>query len=104
MKKQTKRRFSRPLVWLAGLIVSSALAVGVVSGWSRWSSHKPDHEHYITRAVQRADLFPIRLASGRVESGKRTVIECRLENIAVGVRGQRLTASGASTLLSVIPE
>ena len=104
MKKQIKRRLSRPLVWLGGLIVLSALAVGVVLGWARWYSHPPLREHYITRAVQRADLFPIRLASGRVESGKRTVIECQLENIAVGVRGQRLTASGASVLLSVIPE
>ena len=43
-------------------------------------------------------------ASGRVESSKRTVIECELENIAVGVRGQRLAAGGASVLLSVIPE
>jgi HlyD family secretion protein len=43
-------------------------------------------------------------ASGRVESAKRTVIECALENITVGVRGQRLAADGASVLLSVIPE
>ena len=44
------------------------------------------------------------MASGRVESSKRTVIECDLENVAVGVRGQRLDAGGASVLLSVIPE
>jgi len=43
-------------------------------------------------------------ASGRVESSKRTVIECQLENIAVGVRGQTLAAGGASVLLSVIPD
>ena len=61
-------------------------------------------ERYDTTSVRRADLFPIRTASGRVESGKRTIIECQLENIAVGVRGQRLTAAGASVLLSVIPE
>jgi HlyD family secretion protein len=44
------------------------------------------------------------MATGRVESAKRTIIECELENIAVGVRGQRLAAGGASVLLSVIPE
>jgi HlyD family secretion protein len=50
------------------------------------------------------DLFPTTRASGRVESARRTIIECRLENITVGIRGQRVAASGASTLLSVIPE
>ncbi len=59
---------------------------------------------YFTTGVRRADLFPTLMASGRVESSKRTVIECDLENVAVGVRGQRLTSGGASILLSVIPE
>ena len=48
--------------------------------------------------------LPTLKASGRVESVKRTVIECDLENVAVGVRGQRLTSGGAAILLSVIPE
>ncbi len=39
-----------------------------------------------------------------MESTKRTIIECDLENVAVGVRGQRLAAGGAAVLLSVIPE
>jgi HlyD family secretion protein len=104
MYKQKTRRLAHPRVWLAGLFVLSALATGIYFGWARWYHRGPLHEQYVTRAVHRADLFPIRLASGRVESGKRTIIECRLENIAVGVRGQRLTANGASVLLSVIPE
>ena len=54
--------------------------------------------------MRRADLFPTQIASGRLESGKRTIIECKLENVAVGIRGQRLTAGGASVLLSVIPQ
>ncbi len=61
-------------------------------------------ERYLTTGVRRADLFPTVTASGRVESSKRTVIECELENIAIGVRGQRLASGGASILLSVIPE
>ena len=59
---------------------------------------------YLMSEVRRADLFPTLKASGRVESVKRTVIECDLENVAVGVRGQRLTSGGAAILLSVIPE
>ncbi len=61
-------------------------------------------ERYLTTSVRRADLFPTLTASGRVESSKRTVIECDLENVAVGVRGQRLAAGGAAILLSVVPE
>jgi HlyD family secretion protein len=54
--------------------------------------------------VRRADLRPTLRAGGRVESGKRTIIECQLENFSVGVRGQRLGAGGASVLLKLIPE
>jgi HlyD family secretion protein len=43
-------------------------------------------------------------ASGRVESSKRTVIDCQLENIAVGVRGNRRAVDGASTLIKVVPD
>jgi HlyD family secretion protein len=104
MSRQKKRGFSRRLIWLTSLTGAMALVVGAGLGWAQWHGHGQLHEHYITRAVQRADLFPVRLASGRVESGKRTIIACELENIAVGVRGQRLTANGSSVLLSVIPE
>ena len=41
--------------------------------------------------MKRTDLFPTLTASGRIESSKRTIIECELENIAVGVRGQSLS-------------
>jgi HlyD family secretion protein len=54
--------------------------------------------------VRRASLAPTLKATGQIESGKRTVIECQLERMAVGVAGQRLTAGGASVVLSVIPE
>ena len=67
-------------------------------------SHQSAAERYLTTGVRRADLFPTLKASGRIESSKRTVIECELKNIAVGVRGQRLFSDGASVLLSVIPE
>ena len=104
MSKRMKSRRSRFLFRLTVLVGAFATVAGAGFGWAHWHNHGSLDDRYITQGVQRADLFPIRLASGRVESGKRTVIECQLENIAIGVRGQRLTASGASVLLTVIPE
>jgi HlyD family secretion protein len=88
---------------MAILATTATLAVGGF-GWTRWHSRKSPGDRYLTTDVRRADLFPTRLASGRLESSKRTIIECKLENVAVGIRGQRLTAGGASVLLSVIPQ
>ena len=99
---KTGRR--RLWVWCVVSIGSLAVAGATYIGWTSWHDRGSVREQYLTQAVRRADLFPIRLASGRVESGKRTVIECKLENIAVGVRGQALATSGASVLLSVVPE
>ncbi|WP_165071089.1 efflux RND transporter periplasmic adaptor subunit [Paludisphaera rhizosphaerae] len=41
---------------------------------------------------------------GRLESSKRTVVECELESISIGVMGRALSAGGASTLLTVVPD
>ncbi|GAC1464880.1 MAG: efflux RND transporter periplasmic adaptor subunit [Isosphaeraceae bacterium] len=54
--------------------------------------------------VRRNDISVTMTASGRVDSSKRTIIYCQLENLAVNVRGQGITAGGASTILSVIPD
>ncbi len=101
------RRSSRPTPLAVGLIrLASLLAVvgALVFGWMRYHSQKPPSERYATIGVRRANLYPSLVASGRVESAKRTLIRCELENVAVGVRGQRLVAGGASTLLRVIPD
>ena len=104
MHQRTKSRL--PIV-LRRLIVLSCVttvmgAIGL--GQAHWTSRRSPAERFLTAGVKRADLFPTLTASGRVESSKRTVIECELENITVGVRGQSLAAGGASVLLSVIPE
>ena len=104
MSKRTNSQRSSSLFRLTALVCTIAAVAVVAFGWTRWHNRRSLHDGYIVQGVQRSDLFPIRLASGRLESGKRTIIECQLENIAVGVRGQRLTASGASVLLSAIPE
>ncbi len=100
MPKRHPARLIRPsLLFGLGL----ALCVGLAMGWMQFHGRRPV-DRYLVREVRRADLFPTLTATGRVESGKRTVIKCELENVTVGVRGQRLMAGGASILLSVIPE
>lgn len=100
------RRILRP----SGLTAFLIVALGVLSAFGMtWSSGKwrrpvPPAEKYALADVRRTDLFPSHTASGRVESSKRTLIECELENITIGIKGQRLTAGGASVLLSVVPE
>ena len=61
-------------------------------------------EKYALAHVQRTDLYPALTASGRVESSQRTVVECELENITIGVMGERLSAGGSSVLLDIVPE
>jgi HlyD family secretion protein len=104
MQRRRKSR-STPLavglIWLASGLVAVG---GLVFGWIRYHSQKPPNERYAITDVRRATLYPTLVASGRVESAKRTLIRCELENVAVGVRGQRLAAGGASTLIRVIPD
>ena len=92
MQKPPKRRAFRPLRWLVGIFGAIVILAGLAGAWVYWSRRTPPSERYVTTDVRRADLFPTLTASGRVESAKRTVIECKLENMVVGVRGQRLTA------------
>ncbi len=84
-----------------GALCVVSLAVG---GGLRWQTRRPVSDRRATAGVKRADLFPTTKASGRLESVHQTIVECQLENIAVGVRGQRLSTDGASTLLTVVPE
>jgi HlyD family secretion protein len=100
MRKRRRTRLAYSIL-LFGL--GLALAFGGAVGWAHWRARRP-LEQYLIGDVRRADLFPMLTATGRLESGKRTVIKCELENIAVGVRGQRLIAGGAAILLSVVPE
>ncbi len=100
------RRNSGPSSLAVGLIGLASVVVvgGLVFGWFRYQSQKPPSERYAITDVRRANLYPTWIASGRVESAKRTLIRCELENVAVGVRGQRVAAGGASTLIRVIDD
>src|SRR5262249_15917551 len=103
MQKRTESRSNRVLRPLIVVSCATVLAGGFGYRQLGWHKRKSPAERFVTTGVRRADLFPTLTAMGRVESSKRTVITCELEDIAVGVRGQRLEAGGASVLLSVIP-
>jgi len=54
--------------------------------------------------VRRTDLSVLMTTGGRVDSSNRTVIECDIQALGVSVRGRGVSAGGASTILSVIPD
>lgn len=95
------------------LTIAAAAAVGLSlwaaprsfggKGWP-WVDSRSLGEKYRFAPVSRTVLKESLSVGGRLESAKRTVIECELENIRIGVRGQSLSAGGASVLLSVVPD
>jgi HlyD family secretion protein len=97
----------RPSSW-AGFLIVILLATGAIGGlalgWNRLHARKSPRERYSVTDVRRTDLRPVLTVAGRIDSGKRTIIECQLEALSVGVRGQRLSAGGASVLLKLTPE
>jgi len=72
-----------------------------IGAWP-WGDRRPLRERYQFRHVSRAVLIPFVNAPGRLESSRRTVIRCQLENITGGGPGG--FAQGASTMLTVLPE
>jgi len=97
-------------IWPSGLaavvvmVVGAGMTVGLAYETTLHHASRPPSEKYALASVCRTDLYPALTASGQVESSKRTVIECELENITIGVLGERLWAGGSSVLLSIVPE
>jgi len=93
---------------LAGVGVVFSLVLAAVGAVPRpfgslWRG-EPAGVRAATAPVRRTDLTVTMMAGGRVDSSKRTVIECELEAMAVGVQGQSMGSGGASTLLSIVPD
>jgi len=86
------------------MVAGAGMTVGLAYETTLHHASRPPSEKYALASVCRTDLYPALSASGRVESSNRTVIECELENIVIGVMGQRLWAGGSSVLLSIVPE
>jgi HlyD family secretion protein len=99
-----KLRSSLLLIAIAAAVGGSIqFASGRPDRWP-WERTRPLVERYRFAPVSRTVLAGSITAAGQLESSKKTVIECELENISVGVKGQRLDAGGASVLLSLVPD
>jgi HlyD family secretion protein len=87
--------------WLAiACVAISSLAVASYQSqtWP-WGDRRPLWQRCRYTPVSRADLRPVLNAAGRLESSKRTIIRCQIENIT----GSGSAGGGASTVLSVLP-
>jgi HlyD family secretion protein len=93
------RNRARPILVLS--TVGAAAGLGL--GWVNGQKSPPISARSAIATVRRANLFPTVIASGRVESSKRTVVQCQLENWGVGSRTGRVAMGGASTLIQVVP-
>jgi HlyD family secretion protein len=103
----TQLKGRRSVSWAGRVIVAVLLLLmlgGLALVWARIHAPKPAAERYAVTRVLRADLQPVLKAGGVVQSGKQTVISCELEKLSIGVRGQAVSAGGASVLLRLIPE
>jgi HlyD family secretion protein len=89
------------LPYTIGVLVTLAACAAVtywLDTWP-WADQRPLRERYLFERVSRADLAPVLQAPGGLESSKRTIVKCQLENIAGGG-----AMGGASTILTVLPE
>jgi HlyD family secretion protein len=92
----------RRRIAVIALLGLATVAAGLT--WVRISGRRhPAREDLARVAVRRADLNVSLTASGRVESTKKTIVECELENLAYSNEGRSL-AAGGSTVLELVDE
>ncbi|MHB1560483.1 MAG: efflux RND transporter periplasmic adaptor subunit [Isosphaeraceae bacterium] len=103
MRQQKRSRVSRWVVSLLVIMTTTGAAAGLWWYRVRLAARKAPAEQYVLTDVRRADLFPRIRASGRVQSSKRTTIECELERFDGG-HGQGGSSGGASVVLQLVPE
>ena len=85
------------------LVLTFALAVGFPVVATMWGSRpRPDND-FPTVKVRRTNIEGSMLAAGRVASTRSTEIRCMLERLDLPGQGGS-PASGASTILSLIPD
>jgi HlyD family secretion protein len=86
---------------LALAAATTATRLGTMANWSR---PRNPLEQLVTVPVRRVDLKVTTTAGGRVDSATKTVIECQIERMGVGVQGRGMAGGGASTILSIVPD
>jgi len=99
-------RRGQPFPWTWVFVGFVALSLFELASYETgtwpWGDRRPLRERYQFRHVSRADLIPFVNAPGRLESSRRTVIRCQLENITGGGAGG--SAQGSSIMLTLLPE
>ncbi len=100
--KRPKRRrriliLSMTLLVLTTCGVGGFMALGYMHQESRLANAKKAVAH-------REDLFVTLSASGEIDSVRRTLIECDLDNLSTGIGGQRFGTNGSSTIIDLVPE
>jgi HlyD family secretion protein len=91
-------RVGAPILLLVGVVVMASLAFRPGRAAVSLLDTLP------RVAVRRADLRLTVTANGRVESAKRTMIVCEIENLQVRSKGQEVSVGGSSTILTLIPD
>jgi HlyD family secretion protein len=91
-------RWGRNAIVVGSIALAAFLTATHEMGAWPWNDRRPLRERFLFTHVSRTDLNPILNAPGRLESSKKTLIRCELENLA-GTRG-----GGSSTILTVLPE
>ncbi len=95
-----------PFAWTWFIGSFTVLSTFLVASYHQqtwpFQDRRPLRKRYEFRPVSRTDLNPIVNAPGRLESSKRTIIHCELENTTGSGTGR--SGAGASTMLTVLPE
>src|SRR5690348_8417312 len=92
------RAVFRALFGLKGVLALSGLAItGAAFGYAYSRGRGPSRPApEVPRvAVRRMEIYPSLVAGGQVESTKKTLIECELENLSYSNEGRSLSASGS---------
>lgn len=94
-------------LWPLGVNGTCALVVALSSvtygsyALETWpfNDRRPINERYHFVRVSRSDLVPLLSAPGILDSSRKTIVKCELENLAGGA-----SSGGSSIILSLIPE
>jgi HlyD family secretion protein len=107
-RSTTGKRIGRG--WIAAVVLALmglAGTVGMTGRYPPWllGRRPPVDVAKLPKAVvHRADLRLTVRAPGQVESARRTVIECELQNFQFSSHGNVITGGGASTILEIVSD
>lgn len=103
MSRPHRLRFSNKT--LLTLSIAAFLAAGVTAWHFVGSPKSAAHKSFRRFSVHRERLDLTVRASGKVDSSKKTLIECELENLSYTVQsGSSITTGGRSRILDIIPD